>query len=110
MAICDHEEKLISRLEGILTDQIYNNGKQIRYPLTFNDGNKLKGKGTILATDNLDVKKFYSAHYKFGANEVYIYEAIKKILDELENLELFKGSWSEEVQWLYDEDNEWNIN
>jgi len=110
VAICNHEEKLISRLEGILTRKIYNNGNQIRYPLTFNDGSKLKGHGTRLATDNLDVNKFYSGHYKFGANEVYIYEAIKMILDELEKLRVIDGSWSEEAEWLYDEDNGVNIN
>ena len=94
MAMCDDEERLISKLEGILTRKIYNNGSQIRYPLTFNDGSKLKGRGTILATDNLDTVKFYSGHYKFGASKVYIYQVISNMLDELERLGIINGNWA----------------
>ena len=104
MAMCNHKERLISRLEGILTKQIYNNGKRIRYPLIFDDGSKLKGHGTRLATDNLDVDKFYSVYYKFGANKVYIYKVIRSILDELDKSGVIEEGWSEETYWLYNKD------
>jgi hypothetical protein len=37
-------KRLLAELEGIVTDYIYNNGNQIRYPIDFNDGTRLKGR------------------------------------------------------------------
>ncbi len=85
---CTEKEMLISKLEGVFTDHIYNNSNQIRYPMVFNDGSKLKGKNTILNTMNLTHSKFYSSHYIFGANKVYIYEAIDAILNKLDDLDI----------------------
>jgi len=76
-------EKLISKLEGILVDHIYNNGNSIRYPITFGDGSKLKGRYILDVNDeNKDI--FYSGKYVFGANELYIYDAINAMLEYLE--------------------------
>ena len=104
MAICDHEEKLISKLEGVFYRNIYNNGKQIRYPISFNDGGDLRGSNTILRVDDMKIEKFYSGRYKFGANSVYIYEAIKDILDELEKLNVIEGDWRDEAIYIFEED------
>jgi hypothetical protein len=76
-------EKLISRLEGIVWKNIYNNNNQIRYPITFRDGSKLKGR-YILRVSEKNIGKFYSGRYIFGANELYIYQALAEILDFLD--------------------------
>ena len=101
---CDSEEQLISKLEGVFYRRIYNNSQPIRYPITFRDGSKLKGKNTILDPLNMDTTKFYSGHYKFGANSVYIYEALKDILDKLEEFGLIEDDWREESYWIIQED------
>ena len=85
-------EKLIAKLEGIFYKHIYNNGSQIRYPIDFEDGTRLRGRYILRVTeDNKDI--FFSGRYKFGANSVYIYEALDAILKflETENKDIEKG-------------------
>lgn len=76
-------KKLLSRLEGVVSDHIVNNGKNIRYPLTFIDGAKLKGNYILGVSEN-NSSKFFSGKYIFGANELYIYKALEAVLNTLE--------------------------
>lgn len=69
-------------LEGVFTDNIFNNGKVIRYPITFENGSKLKGK-FILDVNEGNEEHFFSGHYVFGANELYIYKALEAIIEKL---------------------------
>ena len=75
-------ENLISRLEQVVTKHIYNNGRQIRYPVDFEDGSRFKKSFLEVNEENEDI--FYSGRYTFGANELYIYQAIEGLLDYLE--------------------------
>ena len=77
-------KKLISKLEGIVYKNIYNNGNRIRYPITFKNGSKLKGNFILKITDE-NKEYFYTGRYIFGANELYIYNAIEQLLSYLEN-------------------------
>lgn len=77
-------KKLIAKLEGRFFKNIYNNQNQIRYPITFKNGSKLKGRYILDVNDNNE-NYFYSGHYVFGANKVYIYKAIDSMLQFLEN-------------------------
>ena len=45
-------KKLISKLEGIIADHIYNNGNQIRYPIDFKDGTRLRGRYILDVNEN----------------------------------------------------------
>ena len=76
-------KKLISRLEGTLSEHIVNNGNNIRYPLTFIDGSKLKGNYILNVSDS-NLSKFFPGKYIFGANELHIYKALDAVLDHLE--------------------------
>ena len=76
-------KKLISRLEGIVTDHITNNGNIIRYPITFKDGSQLRGKFILDVNENNE-NKFFSGRYVFGANELFIYEALEAVISQLE--------------------------
>jgi len=77
-------KKLIAKLEGKFFKNIYNNKNQIRYPITFKNGSKLKGR-YILDVNNSNKDYFYSGHYVFGANKLYIYKAIDSMLQFLES-------------------------
>ena len=94
-------EKLISKLEGIVTQYIYNNGNQIRYPVTFNDGTRLRGN-YILDVDEENEDIFYSGKYTFGANKLYIYQALDAILDFLDE----EGADIWMVEDKYEEDDD----
>lgn len=76
-------KRLISRLEGVVTDHIFNNGNSIRYPITFNDGSQLRGK-FILDVNEGNEDKFFSGRYVFGANELFIYDALEAVILQLE--------------------------
>jgi len=45
-------KKLIAKLEGRFFKNIYNNQNQIRYPITFKNGSKLKGRYILDVNDN----------------------------------------------------------
>ncbi len=77
-------KRLLAKLEGIFTKWITNNGNPIRYPVTWRDGSRLRGKHKILNVDNCDWDRMWAARYVFGANEVRIYCAIDEILKYIE--------------------------
>lgn len=94
-------KKLLSRLEGVVSDHVVNNGNTIRYPLTFIDGSKLKGNYILNVTEN-NSSKFFTGKYVFGANELYIYKALEAVLDHLER----EGLLDEEALDELEEDEE----
>ena len=77
-------KKLLSRLEGIVTDQIANNGNIIRYPITFKNGSRLKGK-YILDVNDSNEDYVFTGRYVFGANELFIYKALDAVIGQLES-------------------------
>ncbi len=86
-----------------MTDYIDNNGNQIRYPIDFKDGTRLRGRYILdVNEENEDI--FYSGKYTFGANKLYIYQALDAILDFLED----KGVdiWMVEEEYEDEEDDE----
>src|SRR5947209_2235545 len=94
---------LLSRLEGRIGERVLNNKNWIRYPITFPDGSRLRGMHKILKADVVTLEEMKEGRYIFGANELFVYQALDKILNELESL-LPPGAMDE----LYDriEDNE----
>lgn len=76
-------KKLLSKLEGVVTDQIVNNGNIIRYPITFRDGSRLRGK-YILDVNERNEDYFFTGRYVFGANELFIYKALDAVIDKLD--------------------------
>lgn len=76
-------KKLISSLESAFHESVINNDKKIRYPITFQDNSKLKGN-YVLRVSESNESIFYSGHYQFGANALYVYKAIDALLRSLE--------------------------
>ena len=84
----EDKKKALSILEGIFVRSINNNGRQIRYPITFEDGTHLKvtmGRNVRLNTDDISIEKMISGKYIFGANKVLIFEALKNVIDYVED-------------------------
>lgn len=85
--------ELICELEEIIGDSCYNpdsfngytleEGLAYRYPITYTDkdGDECKRKWTI--TD-MDKNRINSMRYKFGANNLFIGNALVKVLERLE--------------------------
>jgi hypothetical protein len=71
--------RLLSVLEGIVAERVRNNGAQIRYPVDWPDGSRLRGKATILRTDDSTYEEMARGRYVFGANELFVYEALDAI-------------------------------
>jgi hypothetical protein len=73
MELSEEDKRTLSRLEGIFAQSIYNNGRQIRYPIQFQDDKKLKGtmgRNVQLDTEGVDTELLLSGRYIFGANSV----------------------------------------
>jgi hypothetical protein len=75
--------RLLSILEGIVGDCVQNNGRQIRYPIDWPDGSRLRGKETILKTQEHTFEEMAEGRYVFGANELFVYRALDKVLQFL---------------------------
>jgi hypothetical protein len=89
---------LLSRLEGILGECVRNNKSWIRYPITWPDGSRIRGSRKILHAKVYTIDEMLEGRYIFGANELFVYRALNKILEELESM-LPPGAMDE----LYDE-------
>ena len=81
------KKKLLSILEGAFHDHVENNGKRIRYPITFDDNKEIRGRAILKITDESN-NIFFSGRYQFGANKLYVYQAIESLLEKLEELEI----------------------
>ncbi len=110
---------LISELEYIIGRECYNpnsydgwndiEGCKFRYPVHAVDKNgerwKVKGKVHRLETsDEASIRIVRSMKYKFGSNELYIGNAIEKILDFLEERYDLDFEELEDEYLLLDED------
>ncbi|MBY5947666.1 hypothetical protein [Photobacterium rosenbergii] len=78
---------LIRDLEVCFHNKVENNGRQIRYPLTF-DGDRVLRGSNIPMIDSAIEAVFFSGRYKFGANDLYVYSAIDEVVKRLISLEL----------------------
>jgi DNA-directed RNA polymerase subunit alpha len=74
---------LLSKLEGIVSDCVENNGNPIRYPVSWPDGSRLRGQNTILKAEGYSFEEMAEGRYRFGANELFIYQALDKVLKYL---------------------------
>lgn len=86
--------ELICELEEIIGEQCYNpnsydgwtleEGCAFRYPVTFDDtdGNEHKGKYYLKGYINKD--NLHTMRYKFGSNNIFIGNAVRKVLERLE--------------------------
>jgi hypothetical protein len=92
-------KRLISKLEGMVWREVYNNDSQIRYPITFEGKGRLQGR-YILAVNQENESYFFTGKYVFGANELYIYRAINSILEYLKD----QGLDTEGLEWELEEE------
>ncbi len=87
--------ELICELEEIIGEQCYNpnsydgwtleEGRSFRYPVTYDDsdGEEYKGRCNLKAYINKD--NLHTMRYKFGSNNIFIGNAVRKVLERLEN-------------------------
>jgi len=93
----DEKKKLLAKLESIIGNSCYNgniqnwgpnyqrysNGRSFRYPITFLEQGAIKDKCT--KTDpEMPLERMKTGYYAFGANQLYIIEALEEIIDYLE--------------------------
>lgn len=109
-------KRLISRLEGMFENHIYNRNNPIRYPITFempHGTRELRGTNSILNVDAASEAVFYRGAYVFGANKLFIYQALNEILDYLESegaldlscfYDVDEDKWEDEQE---DDEDEW---
>ncbi len=88
---------LLSQLESVFHEYVENNGNIIRYPITFSDNSSLRGN-YILRVDPSSEDIFFSGRYKFGANSLYIYQAIDALIEKLEDFNLIDFYELEELE------------
>ena len=95
------KKKLLSILEGVFHNHVVNNGKTIRYPITFDENKEIRGNFILKVTEE-NSSFFFSGRYQFGANALYIYKAIDSLLEKLDDLGILDtyalGSLIEEYQ------------
>lgn len=84
---------LICELEEIIGNECYNpnsydgwtmeEGREFRYPVTYKgvDGEEER---TRLQIRNMDKERLFTIRYKFGSNHLYIGNAIRRVLEHLE--------------------------
>lgn len=101
-SISDHPEDigrkvLIAQLEGIFHNYVINNGKKIRYPISFGDDTEIRGKYTLKVSPDAELY-FFSGEYKFGANSLKIYMAIDALLKKLSKMGLLNDSKIDDLE------------
>jgi hypothetical protein len=75
---------VLSRLEGLVGESVRNNNNPIRYPLTWPDGSRLRGMHRILKASVVTLEEMLQGRYVFGANELFVFQALDNILADLE--------------------------
>ena len=75
---------LLTRLERMISECLRNNDNSFRYPVTWPDGSRLRGHKTLQA-ESVSMDELLEGRYIFGANELFIYRALDKVLTALEN-------------------------
>ena len=97
MELYEYDKRALSELESVFVQAVYNNSRQIRYPIQFKDGERLKGtmgRNVRLNTEGVDGDMLLSGRYVFGANSVYIYQALKDMIDYIRtetDIDLFEA-------------------
>lgn len=93
----DDKKQLLAKLESIIGNSCYNGniqnwgpnytryhaGREFRYPITFLDNGDNKDKCS--STDpGMALDRMRTGYYAFGANRLYIIEALEEIIEYLE--------------------------
>jgi hypothetical protein len=113
MSLSEYQKRTLSELEGIFVQAIYNNNRQIRYPIQFKSGDRLKGtmgRNVRLDTEGIDAGELLSGQYVFGANSVYIFQALKSLIEYIEDktdvdiYDGFKDKYNYEEDWEDEEE------
>lgn len=97
------KKKILSEMEAIIGNSCYNGniqnwgaggewlgeGREFRYPIIFL-GKDLKKEKNWHSDPSMLIQKMRTGYYAFGANRLYIIQALEKILDDLEGKYQFK--------------------
>lgn len=91
------KKKILAEMESIIGNSCYNGniqnwgpggewygeGREFRYPITFLDNGTLKDKRWS-SDPSMPIKRMRTGYYAFGANRLYIIQALEKVLEKLE--------------------------
>lgn len=92
------KKQMLAEMESIIGNNCYNGniqnwgpggewygeGREFRYPITFLDKGCEKDK--CWRTDStMAMQRMRTGYYAFGANRLYIIQALEKVLEKLEN-------------------------
>ena len=92
------KKKILSEMESIIGNRCYNGniqnwgpggewleeGREFRYPITFL-GKDLKKDKCWHSDPLMTIQRMRTGYYAFGANRLYIIQALEKILEHLES-------------------------
>lgn len=104
------KKKILSEMESIIGNRCYNGniqnwgaggewlgeGREFRYPITFLEKDLKKDKCGRSAP-SMPIQRMRTGYYAFGANRLYIIQALEKILENLEDKYQFKPRNTEEL-------------
>ena len=95
---------LLVVLEHLVRNHVYNNGARINYPLSGSESIKFHGN-EVPDPHDIDAEFVQQARYEFGANDLYIYEALNEVLDYLEDHTDSSFEWlAEDLLEKYEEE------
>ena len=103
------KKKILSEMESIIGNRCYNGniqnwgaggewlgeGREFRYPIIFLE-NDLKKDKCWRSDPSMSMKRMRTGYYAFGANRLYIIQALEKIVENLEEKYQFKPVNSED--------------
>ncbi|QYY25464.1 hypothetical protein [Diaphorobacter sp. MNS-0] len=104
------KKKILSEMESIIGNRCYNGniqnwgaggewlgeGREFRYPIIFLEKDLKKDK-CWRSDPSMSIQRMRTGHYAFGANRLYIIQALEKILENLENKYQFKPINTEDL-------------
>ena len=104
------KKKILSEMEAIIGNRCYNgniqnwgaggewlgDGREFRYPITFLEKD-LKKEKSWRSDPAMPIQKMRTGYYAFGANRLYIIQALEKILENLEEKYQFKPKSAEDT-------------
>lgn len=104
------KKKILSEMEAIIGNRCYNGniqnwgaggewlgeGREFRYPITFLEKD-LKKEKSWRSDPSMPIQKMRTGYYAFGANRLYIIQALEKIIENLEEKYQFKPRNTENI-------------
>ncbi|MBE9398933.1 hypothetical protein IOQ59_16865 [Pontibacterium sp. N1Y112] len=104
------KKKILAEMESIIGNSCYNGniqnwgpggewygeGREFRYPITFLDQGALKNKCRS-SDPSMPIQRMRTGYYAFGANRLYIIQALEKVVERLESKYNFSPEKKPEV-------------